>query len=141
MSVVIDSSIALNWVMPDEDSSHTEALMDSVSVNGATVPPLFHVEMGNSLLVGVRRRRISADYVSQALDLVGRLPLSVDNASADHVWSTTIEIAAAYGLTLYDATYLESALRLELPLATLDARLARAAKIAGVSSPWSATRN
>jgi predicted nucleic acid-binding protein len=140
LSVVIDSSVAMNWVMPDEDRTLTEAILDSVTINGGVVPLLFRIELGNSLLVGVRRRRITADYVPEALDLIGRLPLRIDSAGAEYVWSATIEIAAAYGLTLYDASYLESALRLELPLATLDARLARAAEIAGVS-PWQPTRN
>jgi predicted nucleic acid-binding protein len=141
LSVVVDSSVALNWVMPDEDRTHTEALLDSVSLTGAVVPPLFQIEVGNSLLVGVQRKRIVSEYIPEALDLIGRLPLRVDNYSAEYVWSTTIEIAAAYGLTLYDATYLESAIRLGLPLATLDAKLARAAEIAGVSSSWPQTRN
>lgn len=141
MSVVVDSSVALNWVMPDEDRATTEALMDSVSLTGAVVPPLFRIEVGNSLLLGVRRKRISAEYISKALDLIEQLPLRVDANGADYVWRTTIEIAAAYGLTLYDAIYLELAIRLDLPLATLDAKLARAAEIAGVSSPWPRMRN
>lgn len=141
MSVVIDSSVALNWVMPDEDRTHTEALMDSIASTGAVVPPLFKIEVGNSLLIAVRRQRIAAGYISDALDLLGRLPLRADVTSVEHVWSSTIEIAAAYGLTLYDATYLESAIRLELPLATLDKKLSHAAEIAGVSPPWLKTRN
>lgn len=141
MSVVIDSSVALNWVMPDEDRRLTEALLDSVALTGAVVPFLFRTEVGNSLLVGVRRERIAADYVPEALDLIQRLPLRIDHLGAEYVWSTTMEIAAAYGLTVYDATYLESAIRLALPLATLDARLGRAAEIAGLPSPWQSMRN
>ena len=141
MSVVVDSSVALNWIMPDEDREFTEALMDSVSLTGAVVPPLFQIEVGNSLLVGARRQRIAVEYIHQALDLIGQLPLRIDNSSADYVWGSTIEIAAAYGLTLYDATYLELAIRLDLPLATLDAKLAHAARISGVAFPWPQTRN
>jgi predicted nucleic acid-binding protein len=127
--------------MPDEDRTKSEALMDRVALTGAVVPPLFRLEVGNSLLIGVRRKRISADYIHDALTLIRQLPLRIDDSSADYVWSSTIEIAAAYGLTLYDATYLELAVRLELPLATLDAKLARAATITGLPSPWLRTRN
>ena len=141
MSVVIDSSVALNWVMPDEDRSLTEALLDSVAVTSAVVPFLFRTEVGNSLLVGVRRRRIAPGYVAEALDLIRQLPLLIDPLGPDYVWSATMELAAAYGLTLYDATYLESAVRLGLPLATLDARLGRAAEMAGLPSPWQPKRN
>jgi predicted nucleic acid-binding protein len=127
--------------MPDEDRTLTEDLMDSVALNGAVVPPLFQVEVGNSLLVGVRRKRIEDAYVSQALALIQTMPLRIDNSSLDYVWSNSIEIAVAYQLTLYDAIYLELAIRLGLPLATLDAKLAQAATIAGASSPWSQARN
>jgi predicted nucleic acid-binding protein len=131
----------VNWVLPDEDRSFAEAVMDSVATTGAVVPALFQIEVANSLLVAVRRKRISVSYITDALDLIGQLPLRVDGEGAEYVWSTTIEIAAAYGLTVYDATYLESAIRLELPLATLDGKLAHAAKIARVSSPWPVTKN
>lgn len=141
MSVVIDSSVALNWVMPDEDRTKSEALLDGVASTGAIVPPLFRIEVGNSLLISVRRKRISADYIHDALDLIRQLPLRIDDSGADYVWSGTIEIAAAHRLTLNDATYLELAVRLELPLATLDAKLAHAATIAGLPSPWPRTRN
>lgn len=115
--------------------------MDSVAVTGAVIPPLFQIEVGNSLLVGVRRKRIAAGYIPEALDLIRQMPLHIDNSSADYVWSSTIELAAAYGLTLYDAIYLELAIRLDLPLATLDEQLAQAAAAAGVSSPWPQTQN
>lgn len=141
MSVVVDSSVALNWVMPDEDRTLTESLMDSVASTGAVVPPLFQIEVGNALLVGARRNRITAEYIGDALDLIRQLPLHVDLSSADYVWSSTIDLAAACGLSLYDATYLELAIRLELPLATLDTRLSHAAQIAGLASPWPQARN
>lgn len=115
--------------------------MDSIALTGAVVPPLFQIEVGNSLLVGARRQRIAAEYIHEALDLIRQLPLRIDNSSADYVWSSTIEIAAAYGLTLYDATYLELAIRLDLPLATLDTKLAHAASISGVAFPWPQARN
>lgn len=119
----------------------TEDLMDAVALNGAVVPPLFQIEVGNSLLVGARRNRIEGAYISQALDLIQKMPLRIDSSSLDYVWSSTIELAAAYGLTLYDAIYLELAIRLDLPLATLDERLAQAAATAGVSSPWPQMQN
>jgi predicted nucleic acid-binding protein len=110
-------------------------------LTGAVVPPLFQIEVGNSLLVGVRRKRIVATYIPEALDLIGQLPLRIDMDGAEHVWGITLDIAASYGLNLYDAIYLEVAIRLDLPLATLDAKLARAAEAAGVLSPWRQTRN
>ncbi len=43
------------------------------------------------------------------------------------------ELAARYRLTAYDAAYLDLALRLGLPLATLDADLKKAAQAEGVT--------
>ena len=49
------------------------------------------------------------------------------------MWSATAQLAKAHNLTAYDATYLELALRLAMPLATSDAALIRAAEREGVS--------
>ncbi len=42
-------------------------------------------------------------------------------------------IAQKYGLTVYDASYLEVAIRYGMQLATIDKKLANAAKKAGLS--------
>ena len=66
----------------------------------------------------------------------GSMSLDVElDADADgRIWSTTVDLADLYNLTVYDAAYLELAQRRRLPLATLDAALARAAKAAGVET-------
>jgi predicted nucleic acid-binding protein len=47
-------------------------------------------------------------------------------------WNTILDLARQHKLSAYDATYLEIALRLTLPLASLDNELLVAAKSAGV---------
>jgi predicted nucleic acid-binding protein len=135
LSVVIDSSIALNWVMPDESSPFAEGLLERVAVDGGIVPLLFKIEVGNALLLAVRRKRITAETRGQAFDRIGALPLEQDSQGAERVWTDCIALAEKHGLSLYDATYLELAKRLRKPLATLDTRLAQAAQQAGVPSP------
>jgi predicted nucleic acid-binding protein len=139
LSVVLDCSVALNWIMPDENSPLADMLLDRVAVGGAIVPPLFRIEVGNALLLAVRRKRIASDFCSRAFERIGALPLDLDSQGADYVWTTCMDLAATHGLSLYDATYLELAKRLRLPLATLDARLAEAAIRAGVAAPWPET--
>ena len=46
-------------------------------------------------------------------------------------WSKTLALAESFGLSVYDAAYLELALRRGLPLATLDSALRVALKKAG----------
>lgn len=111
-------------------------LLHSVTATGAAVPPLFRIEVGQGLLMGVRRKRVPPSFPREAIELLDALPLSFDTDSAELAWTASMHLATAYGLTLYDATYLELAVRLGAPLATFDKGLARAAAQAGVASPW-----
>ena len=132
MTVVIDSSIALAWFLPDEDSILADETLVTVTESGALVPPLFSIEFGNGLVMAVKRERIDRDYRRRTFERVAELDLVTDREGADRVWADTVELADLHGLTLYDATYLELALRTGLPLATLDKRLAKAARDTGI---------
>jgi predicted nucleic acid-binding protein len=136
LSVVIDSSVALNWIMPDEHDPDAERLLHAVAVSGAAVPPLFRIEVGQGLLMGVRRKRVPASFPREAIELLDSLPLRFDADGAELAWTASMQLATTHGLTLYDATYLELAVRLGVTLATFDKGLARAAAQAGVASPW-----
>lgn len=133
MSIVVDCSLALNWVMPDEGSGQAEAVLERVVARGGVVPPLFKIEIGNALLTGVRRRRITAALFDRALERIGELPLQTDTQGAERLWTTCVDLASKYDLSLYDAVYLELALRVGLPLATFDKKLEQAAVKAGVA--------
>ena len=122
--------------MPDEDSPLAEQTLEYVALNGGIVPLLFRIEVGNALLLAVRRMRISAETRREAFERIDALPIERDSQGTEYVWTDCVDLADRHGLSLYDATYLELARRLRKPLATLDARLAEAAKSAGVPSPW-----
>ena len=119
--------------MPDESNPDAEKLLYSIAEAGAVVPPLFKIEVGQGLLMGVRRKRVTESFPQEAIALLNALPLELDADGAGRTWTTCIQLAAAHGLTLYDATYLELAIRGGRPLATLDARLALAARQAGAA--------
>jgi predicted nucleic acid-binding protein len=127
---VIDASIATAWCFRDEATSYTESLLQAVSSNSreALAPTLWGYEIRNSVLMGLRRRRISeADteaFLRSLPDLFIRL--------VEPAFDTTFDLASRHGLTFYDAAYLELALREQLPLASLDKELVRAAERAGV---------
>ncbi|MBS0639737.1 MAG: type II toxin-antitoxin system VapC family toxin [Acetobacteraceae bacterium] len=60
-------------------------------------------------------------------------PIALDAETNSHAWSTTLNLAGRFGLTLYDAAYLEVAFRRALPLATLDRELRAAASALNVA--------
>lgn len=132
MSLVLDSSVTLAWIHGDEDTSQTRDLLADVVRDGAVVPSLWFLEVANSLQVAVRRGRISACGRDKALRDLTDLDIVTDPDTVLHAWSATLQLADLYGLTVYDAAYLELAQRLRLPLATLDGALAAAACKAGV---------
>ena len=129
---VLDSSAALAWVLPGETSQAGDALLDQVADDGAAVPGLWPLETAHVLLTAERRGRITLAERQQALITLAELPVQVDAKTAGQAWGETLTLAAARHLTVYDASYLELALRLGLPLASLDQALRQAATECGV---------
>jgi predicted nucleic acid-binding protein len=131
-AVVIDSSVALTWCFEDVASSETDKLFERVRDEGAIVPGLWHLELSNVLLQAEKRGRINTGDVAIRLDLIAELPISVDQETTARAWREILTMARAEKLTMYDATYLELAVRRGLPLLTKDNALAEAAKRLGV---------
>ena len=133
MICVIDASVMLSWVYTDEHSSASDALLARVAEQGALVPALWRLEIANALQIGIKRKRIDATYRDAAIRRLVLLPIEIDPDTNDYAWTTTLSLAETHQLTVYDASYLELALRLNLPLATRDGQLAAAASGAGVA--------
>ena len=134
-ALVIDSSAALSWCFEDEASPESDALFEQVRDQGAVVPGLWHLEVANVLLQAERRGRIAPGDVTMRLELIAELPITTDNETTARAWREILALARAEGLTTYDATYLELAIRRGLPLQTKDAALITAAKRSGVAVP------
>jgi predicted nucleic acid-binding protein len=132
VSLVIDSSIALAWIYHDERSEPIERIFDIVTESGAWVPAIWRLEVANGLQQGIRRRRIDQAYRDGALADLNDLEISIDADTDTFAWSTTLDLADRFRLTLYDACYLELAERLHLPLATLDRDLRAAGEGLGL---------
>ena len=135
MRFVLDASIALAWVFPDETSEVANLLRKGLRTGEAIAPPLLVYEIGNALLNAVRRGRISGAERRKLCGVLAALPIEVDSLSAPRVWGAASDLAEEHGITIYDASYLELAVRTGLPLATLDHALVRAAESAGISVP------
>ena len=134
-SFIVDASVGFAWVYPGQATPETDQLLNEVA-GGATVivPGLWFLEMSNVLLIAQRRHRLPALQRKAALQKLTALHFTVDEEGARHAFSKTSELAEKHGLTIYDATYLEVALRRSLPLASRDEALKRAVKRCGVKS-------
>ena len=107
-------------------------LFDRVAILGAFVPELWKIEVANSLSQGIRRRRLTISERNEALADLDALSITIDRHTGKYAWKETLALADKHSLTVYDATYLELALRLALPLATLDDDLRKAAEREGL---------
>jgi predicted nucleic acid-binding protein len=130
---VLDCSIALAWFFADESDAYADAVANALPNSRIIVPSLFHLEIGNILVVGERRKRCTEAQATAFLTRLSALPITVDSQTVIQAWSDTIALARIHQLSSYDASYLELARRESLPLASLDAPLKAAAKAVGVA--------
>lgn len=128
MSMVLDCSTALAWVYSDETTEAVKRVFDLLSHGGAWVPGLWRLEVANVLEMSVRRGRHDAAFRDATLADLAQLPIQVDGETDRQAWGETLRLAERHQLTLYDAAYLELAIRRNLPLATLDDDLRRGAE-------------
>jgi predicted nucleic acid-binding protein len=132
MSFVVDCSAAVTWCFEDEASPQSDALLERLKDEGAVVPALWHLEIGNVLIQAERRGRITPAGLAARVELLRKLPLATDDETTGRAFAETLSLARAQRLTTYDAAYLELAARRGLPLATKDEELRAAARRLGV---------
>ena len=135
MVFVLDASVALLWLLPETNPAgvdYASAALKALKESQALVPSLLALEVAN-VVAKVESKGVVTEADSQRfIALIGRLNIVTDQATAAHALGDTLNLARRYKLSAYDAAYLELALRTGLPLATLDADLAKAASTAGV---------
>lgn len=132
MPLVLDSSISLGWAFDDEDNEQAAGVVQLLDRDVARVSAIWPLEMTNALVIGERRGRISAAEITRFRSFLRTISIEVDPPSISTSFDVILGLARLYNLTTYDASYLELAQRLGLPLATLDQRLAVAAQSLGV---------
>jgi predicted nucleic acid-binding protein len=130
--IVIDASVALAWCFPDEASDYADSALLALENQSVIVPSIWAVEIANALLVGERRKRIRQPEVRRFVDLLKSLSVIEDGQNFSEILSRLLPLSREYGLSAYDAAYLEVAVRLGIPLATLDRALQKACVSAGI---------
>lgn len=132
MPLVVDCSVALAWFAPSQATDLSRRSRAVVEDEGAIVPFIFPIEFANALLMLRRRGRLSPDDEQLAVEGLRFIGPEVDMMTCGTAVDKLLPLATSYRLTVYDAAYLELALRSGLPLATRDRDLDRAAREAGV---------
>jgi predicted nucleic acid-binding protein len=132
LSFVLDASATLAWAIEDERTALALVVLGRFAHGKAEVPTHWALEVANGLLMATRRKRLSDAARLEALARLAELPIHADEETAARAGHETTAIATRFGLSVYDAAYLELAIRRELPLATLDEALEAAARAAGV---------
>ncbi|HEY4115399.1 MAG TPA: type II toxin-antitoxin system VapC family toxin [Rhizomicrobium sp.] len=125
---MLDASLTIAALLQERHTGAAQQVMREVSQSGAVVPSLWRLEVANVLRVSVLRGRCDEAFVDRSLERLTALPIVIDADTDRCAWNATLVLARECDLTLYDAAYLELALRLGAPLGTIDDELIAAAK-------------
>lgn len=129
--IVIDNSVVIAWVL-EEGSEAANEIIGSLAEVQALAPSIWPLEFANSLLVAERRKRVTEAEAMRARDIVLGLDIEVCPDHPQRILTEILALGRLHGLSVYDASYLDLAMREGVPLATLDGPLSSAARRAGV---------
>ena len=135
MSFVLDNSVSSRWFFDDgsrSDIAYAEKVLVALSHQTAVIPATWGLEAANVLARAEANGWMTRQRTEKSLLLISGLNIEVDEETYSPSFSETLELARRYKLSAYDASYLELALRLDIPLATLDEKLIKASRKAGV---------
>jgi predicted nucleic acid-binding protein len=130
MAVVFDCSVTLSWFLKDERTAFTDSAFELLETAECWVPFLWRLEFPNALLFAERKKRVGREQRLEILDSAAQLLLRTDQLLPD--LRSLSALAERRALTVYDASYLELAMRSGFDLVTLDRDLAEAATAEGV---------
>jgi len=134
VSLVLDASMTIAWLFRNQRSERSRSVLRRILADGATAPSIWRLEVANVLRTSVRRGHCTEVYAASCLLRLKRLRVTIDPETDQNAWGATRELSRVHNLTLYDAAYLELAVRLRQPIASLDTALLRAARTAGMEA-------
>ncbi|NWG74983.1 MAG: type II toxin-antitoxin system VapC family toxin [Rubrivivax sp.] len=130
MPFVLDNSVVSGWFLEDQATSYCVAIARRLEADRAWAPAVWELEFTNVLRTACRRQRMTAEHAQAVVAQVGALPIDIDRETVGR--GELLALALRFGLSTYDASYLELALRRQCPLATQDDALRAAALASGV---------
>ena len=131
MPFVIDNSVVSGWYLESQATPYTEAIAERLREDRAVVPALWELQLTNVLRTACLRRRMTAEKAHQVLARVANLPIAANRVGSP--LDELLALALRFGMSSYDAAYLELALRREVPVATVDLAVRGAATASGVA--------
>jgi predicted nucleic acid-binding protein len=129
---ILDCSVAMAWLFKDEATSQTAKLLDRLDTETVLVPALWFLEVTNVLALAERNKRITSAASAAFITELSKLDIEVDLESTERAFDHLLPLCRTHQLTSYDVVYLDLAVRRQVPLATLDEPLRKAAKKLGV---------
>lgn len=130
MAFVLDNSVVCGWFLENQATAYTDAIIGRLRDERASVPALWELEFTNVLRTACLRQKLTAEAAQKVIAQIVSLPIDIDRHPVPA--SELLALSLRFGLSTYDAAYLELALRLQLPLASADGPLRSAALAAGV---------
>ena len=128
--IVLDASTTIPWAFMNQKNPYSDAALNYIHEHEAIVPPLWHLEIANVLLGAERNKRLTHSECMAFIELLVNMKISTyDQIITKQNFFT---FALHHRLSAYDATYLELAIKLDLPLASLDKKIRNAAEQSGV---------
>lgn len=136
MTFVLDASVALSWLLEDAgaDQAYANSIFNSMKkpTAQAQVPAIWGLEIANVIAKSESRGLLLASRSQAFLGTLSALPILCDSQTHASALNNTLQLSRQHHLSAYDASYLELAMRLGLPIATLDGNLAKAVLKGGV---------
>lgn len=130
MPFVLDNSVVSGWYLASEATPYTDAIALRLQEDHAVVPAVWELELANVLRAACLTDNMNAQAAQHVVSQIASLPIEVDREAVSP--SELLSLALRFGLDSYDASYLELALRLQIPLATQHPALRESALAAGV---------
>ncbi|MCG2814906.1 MAG: type II toxin-antitoxin system VapC family toxin [Candidatus Aminicenantes bacterium] len=124
---MVDNSVVMSWCFKDEAKYYSESILDRLTESTAYVPSIWPIEVVNVLLVAERKKIIGRAEGVRFLELLLQLPIRVEHETPAILMQSLYTLAEEHGLSSYDASYLDLAMKKGLPLATQDKKLRKAA--------------
>lgn len=128
MRVVVDASVAIKWLLPEEGSATARQLL--TEGHELIAPAWLQIEILSIVLRAVRQKRLSHDAGTEVIETFNSMPVSFgeDAPLRRQAW----DVAVIHGGSLYDALYITLALKTDADLISADAGMIRVARAAGV---------
>ncbi len=132
VAFVVDASVTVAWVFRETANAYATGVLQELTRLEAAAPSIWPLQVANALLTAQHKGKLTVPECEYFLSLLSQLPIHVEHETPEHVWDQVLGLAQHYHLTVYEAAYLDLAMRLARPLATQDPSLRQAAEELGL---------